>query len=138
MSNDTVVSMSAPARVREVAVVGSCGIAKSVRDLPRVDLACGGLEVRSAEAGRVKVYSVSAWRQPSHVDGYGIGVPGTRGIVTPYAGLFLSEGSSRRYRTGARWNLAPGAVLGLEATRQGGANGTAETTAIAFRTELRW
>ena len=70
--------------------------------------------------------------------GYGIGVPGTRGIVTPYAGLSLSEGSSRRYRTGARWNVAPGAVLGLEATRQGGANGTPGTNAIAFRTELRW
>ena len=38
----------------------------------------------------MKVYSVSAWRQPSHVDGYGIGVPGTRGIVTPYAGLSLA------------------------------------------------
>ena len=70
--------------------------------------------------------------------GYGIGVPGTRGIVTPYAGLSLAEGSSRRYRTGARWNVAPGAVLGLEATRQGGANGTPGTNAIAFRTELRW
>ena len=70
--------------------------------------------------------------------GYGIGMPGTRGIVTPYAGLSLSEGSSRRYRTGARWNLAPGAVLGLEATRQDGANGTPGTNAIAFRTELRW
>ena len=70
--------------------------------------------------------------------GYGIGVPGTRGIVTPYAGLSLSEGSSRRYRTGARWNVAPGAVLGLEATRQDGANGTPGTNAIALRTELRW
>ena len=39
MGNDTVVSMSAPARVREIAVVGSCGIAKSVRDLPGVDVA---------------------------------------------------------------------------------------------------
>ena len=44
--------------------------------------------------------------------GYGIGVPGTRGVVTPYAGLSLSEGSSRTYRAGTRWNLAPGAVLG--------------------------
>ena len=70
--------------------------------------------------------------------GYGIGVPGTLGIVTPYAGLSLSEGSSRRYRTGARWNVAPGAVLRLEATRQGGANGTPGTNAIALRTELRW
>ena len=32
--------------------------------------------------------------------GYGIGVPGTRGIVTPYAGLSLAEGSSRTYGRG--------------------------------------
>ena len=69
---------------------------------------------------------------------YGIGVPGVRGIVTPYAGLSLAEGSSRTYRAGTRWNVAPGAVLGLEATRQDGANGTPGTNTIAFRTELRW
>ena len=70
--------------------------------------------------------------------GYGVSVPGTRGVVTPYTGLSLSEGSSRTVRAGTRWNIAPGAVLGLEATRQGGANRTAGTRAIEFRTELRW
>ena len=70
--------------------------------------------------------------------GYGIGMPGTRGVVTPYAGLSLSEGSSRTVQAGTKWNLAPGAVLGLEATRQGGTNGTAGTNAITFRSELRW
>ena len=70
--------------------------------------------------------------------GYGIGMPGTRGVVTPYAGLSLSEGSSRTVQAGTKWNLAPGAVLGLEATRHGGANGTAGTNAITFRSELRW
>ena len=70
--------------------------------------------------------------------GYGIGVPGTRGVVTPYAGLSLAEGSSRTVRAGTRWNVAPGAVLGLEATRQESTHGAAGTNAIAFRTELRW
>ena len=70
--------------------------------------------------------------------GYGIVVPGTHGIVTPYAGLSLSEGSSRTYRAGTRWNLAEGAVLGFEGTRQDGADGTAGTNAIEFRTQLRW
>ena len=70
--------------------------------------------------------------------GYGIGVPGTRGVVTPYAGVSLAEGSSRTVRAGTRWNVAPGAVLGLEATRQESTHGAAETNAIAFRTELRW
>ena len=70
--------------------------------------------------------------------GYGIGVPGTRGIVTPYAGLSLAEGSSRTYRAGTRWNLAPGAALALEGTRYEGPNENAGTNAIEFRTELHW
>ena len=69
--------------------------------------------------------------------GYGMSLPQTRGVVTPYTGLSLGEGA-RTYRAGTRWNLAPGAVLGLEATRQDGANETAGTNAIEFRTELRW
>ena len=69
--------------------------------------------------------------------GYGMSLPQTRGVVTPYTGLSLGEGA-RTYRAGTRWNLAPGAVLGLEATRQGGANGAAGTNAIELRTELRW
>ena len=70
--------------------------------------------------------------------GYGMSVPGTRGIVTPYAGLTLSEESGHTYRAGTRWNLAPGAVFGFEGSHQGGANGTAGTRSIGFRTELRW
>ena len=70
--------------------------------------------------------------------GYGIGVPRTRNVVTPYGGLSLAEGSSRRYRAGVRWNLADGAVLGLEGSHEGGANGTAGTNAVEFRAELRW
>ena len=69
--------------------------------------------------------------------GYGMSLPQTRGVVTPYTGLSLGEGT-RTNRVGTRWNLAPGAVLGLEATRQGGANGAAGTNAIEFRTQLRW
>ena len=69
--------------------------------------------------------------------GYGMSVPRTRSVVTPYTGLSLGE-EARTYRAGTRWNLASGAVLGLEATRQGGANGAAGTNAIKLRTELRW
>ena len=42
---------------------------------------------------------------------YGIGVPRTRGVVTPYAGLSLTDGQGRMLRTGARWQLAPEATL---------------------------
>ena len=70
--------------------------------------------------------------------GYGFGVSRTRGVVTPYAGLSLSEGSSRTWRTGTRWNLAPGAVLGLEGSHASGAEGTEPTRSVTLRTELRW
>ena len=69
--------------------------------------------------------------------GYGMSVPRTRGVVTPYTGLSLGEGA-RTYRAGTRWNLAPGAVLALEGTRYDGPNEAVGTNAIEFQTELRW
>ena len=70
--------------------------------------------------------------------GYGFGVPGTQGVVTPYMGLSLSEGSRRTLRAGTRWNCAPGAMMGLEATRREGTGTVPGRNAIEFRTELRW
>ena len=68
--------------------------------------------------------------------GYGFGVPGTRGVVTPYAGLSLEQGVGRTIRAGTRWSLGPGAVMGIEGTRLGGVDGT--TNSIELRVELRW
>ena len=70
--------------------------------------------------------------------GYGFVVPRTPGIVTPYTGMSLREGAGRRIRVGTRWNLAPGAALGLEATREEGSGETGPQHAIQFRTEVRW
>ena len=50
--------------------------------------------------------------------GYGVGVPGNRGVLTPYAGLTLGEAGDRTVRAGTRWQLGPDIVVGLEATRQ--------------------
>ena len=66
--------------------------------------------------------------------GYGLGVPGAQGIVTPYAGLSLAEGGNRPYKAGALWNVAPEAVLGLKATRHETAAGDPATAAITLRT----
>ena len=49
--------------------------------------------------------------------GYGFALPGNGGVLTPYTGMALGEA----VRAGARWELGPDAVLGLEATRQEGA-----------------
>ena len=50
--------------------------------------------------------------------GYGFGLPGNRGVLTPYAGMTLGDAGARTVRAGTRWQLGPDAVLSLEATRQ--------------------
>ena len=70
--------------------------------------------------------------------GYGFGIRCTRGVVTPYTGLSLGEDAGKTVRAGARWKLAPGAVMGLEGTRQEGAHGGEGTNAIEFRTSISW
>ena len=69
--------------------------------------------------------------------GYGIGVPHSRGLVTPYAGLSLGEEGNRTWRTGARWKITPEATLGLGATREErGEDGATNT--VLMRAEVRW
>ena len=50
--------------------------------------------------------------------GYGVGLPGNRGVLTPYAGMTLGDAGARTTRIGTRWQLGPDVVVGLEATRQ--------------------
>ena len=49
--------------------------------------------------------------------GYGLAVPGTSGVVTPYTGVSLGEQGSRRIRLGTLWRIAPQALLGVEGVR---------------------
>ena len=69
--------------------------------------------------------------------GYGLLAP-YRGVWTPYAGLSWAEDGRRTHRVGARWDLAPGAALGLESMRQRGRGDDAASAEVMFRTELRW
>ena len=50
--------------------------------------------------------------------GFGFGLPGNRGVLTPYAGLALGEAGDRTMRTGTRWQLSPNTVVSIEATHQ--------------------
>ena len=70
--------------------------------------------------------------------GYGIGVPHSRGLVTPYTALSLAEGGSRTWRSGARWKVAPDSTLGLEATRQETRSSGTQGNAIVFRVQTSW
>ena len=70
--------------------------------------------------------------------GYGLGAFGGRRLMTPYAGLALSETGGRAWRTGVRWTLGPGVAFGVEGTRGEPANADAPEHGLAFRATLRW
>ena len=71
--------------------------------------------------------------------GYGVGAASAPGVVTPYAGLALAGGGERSWRAGARWAIAPGAALAVEAARSESANadGGAEH-GVMLRGRLSW
>ena len=69
--------------------------------------------------------------------GYGVRGPAGLGVVTPYAGLGLSDGGSRAWRAGARWQVAPGFALGLEGTRNESGGDPAEH-GLMLRGAVRW
>ena len=68
--------------------------------------------------------------------GYGFGLPGNRGMLTPYAGLTLGDAGNRTVRTGTRWQVSPDATFGLEATRQASDAGEADNR-LMLRLALR-
>ena len=70
--------------------------------------------------------------------GYGIGLRGAPGVLTPYAGLSLGDGGSRTYRAGGRWNVGPGASVALEGRREESRSAGESNQAIELRTALRW
>ncbi len=50
--------------------------------------------------------------------GYGVTAPFGTGLLTPYAGALLSDGTAHSYRLGTRWTAVSGLSLTLEGLRQ--------------------
>ena len=69
--------------------------------------------------------------------GYGFGLPGNRGVLTPYAGMTLGDAGNRTMRTGTRWQLGPDVVVGLEGSRQASDAGEADNQ-VTLRAALRF
>ena len=69
--------------------------------------------------------------------GYGFGLPGSRGALTPYVGMTLNDGGNRTVRTGTRWRLGPDVVVGLEGTRQSTDAGEADNE-VRLKAALRF
>ncbi len=70
--------------------------------------------------------------------GYGLGLVGAPGVLTPYAGLSLVDGRGRKLRGGARWRMGPGAALELEAARTRDADGEGAEYGLMLRGSIRW
>ena len=69
--------------------------------------------------------------------GYGLAGPDGLGVVTPYAGLALSDGNARTWRLGSRWTLGPGLSLNLDGTRREAANNDAPEHSVELMFRVR-
>ena len=70
--------------------------------------------------------------------GYGLGVARVPGVLTPYVGVSIAGGDGRSWRSGTRWDIAPGAALGVEATRSVAGGDDAVEHGVMLRGSIRW
>ena len=70
--------------------------------------------------------------------GYGLAAFGGRGLMTPFAGLSLSEAGNRTWRTGVRWTLGPEVTFGVEGARREAGNDNAPDHGIQLRATFKW
>ena len=69
--------------------------------------------------------------------GYGMGLESTPGVLTPFAGLVLSDAGARSWRLGARLRMGPDFTLNLGGSRRAG-RGRAPDQSVTLRGALRW
>jgi len=101
----------------------------------------------SGEAGRLRSLDVApGLAEHARIDtggrlearlGYGLGLRGTRGTLTPYTGFSLTGGGTRSWRVGARVTMAPDVTLRLEGMHREHDGDTRERS-IALRGGLCW
>ena len=70
--------------------------------------------------------------------GYGVGVSGGLGVLTPYTGLALSNDGERTYRLGGRWNVAPAFSMSLEGGHHEHADDDSPEHILMLRGAMRW
>ena len=70
--------------------------------------------------------------------GYGLGAFDGRGLMTPFAGLALSDAGNRTWRSGVRWTLGPDVAFGVEGALREAGNDDAAEHEVGFRATLRW
>ena len=70
--------------------------------------------------------------------GYGFGVLGGHGLLTPYGGFSLAGEGSQRYRIGSRFEIGSSLNLSLEGERREPANDAAADHAVMLRGQMRF
>ena len=70
--------------------------------------------------------------------GYGLGAFGGRGLMTPFAGLSLSDAGNRTWRSGVRWALGPDVAFGVEGALREAGNDNAAEHEIGFKLTARF
>ena len=70
--------------------------------------------------------------------GWGFGAFGGRGVMTPFAGLSLSDAGERTWRSGVRWTLGPDTAFGVEGTLREAANDNEAEHGARFKFIARW
>ena len=70
--------------------------------------------------------------------GYGLGAFGGHGVMTPFAGLSLSDAGNRTWRGGVRWTLGPTVAFGVEGALCEAANDNAAEHEIGFKLTARF
>ena len=70
--------------------------------------------------------------------GYGVGMSGGRGVLTPYTGISLSNDDARTYRLGGRWNVGPAFSINLEGDRREHADDGSPEHILMLRGTMRW
>ena len=70
--------------------------------------------------------------------GYGFGMFGGQGVLTPYSGLSLAGEGARRYSLGSRLEIGSSLNLSLEGERREAAGDAAPDHGIMFRGQLRF
>ena len=69
--------------------------------------------------------------------GYGFGLAGARGVVTPYAGIALGAARRAALTAGTRWHISPETTLALKGMREDGTRGRPEYR-IVLNGRARW
>ena len=70
--------------------------------------------------------------------GWGFAAFGGRGLMTPFAGLALSDAGERTWRSGVRWTLGADMAFGVEGTLREAANDNPGDHGIGFKLTARF